>query len=142
MMAAQHPVFPKPLQPRPSTFPQPDPSNNLETPPPPLRVPASTPWPGPVTGNALQTLGFIPEMIKNPCWTSCQGLAPATNVTFVEHKSLGSWDVFLSLFFSLAEGGRPDIIFLQDPPFSKAFLPSFSGFESFAPPVARPRVAC
>jgi len=30
----------------------------------------------------------------------------------------------------------------QDPPSSKGFLPSFSGFKSFAPPVPRPRVAC
>jgi len=34
------------------------------------------------------------------------------------------------------------MVLLQDPPSSKGFLPSFSGFKSFAPPVARPRVAC
>ena len=34
------------------------------------------------------------------------------------------------------------MVLLQDPPSSKGFLPSFSGFKSFAPPVAKPRVAC
>jgi len=59
-----------------------------------------------------------------------------------EHNSLGSWDVFLSLFSSLTEGPPANIVLLQDPPSSKGFLPSFSGFKSFAPPIARPRVAC
>ena len=36
----------------------------------------------------------------------------------------------------------PDIVLLQDPHSSKGFLPSFSGFKPFAPPVGRPRVAC
>jgi len=81
-------------------------------------------------------------MIKNPHSTSRQGLAPATNLTLVQHYSLGSWDVFLSLFSSFTEGPSPiDIVLLQDPPFSKGFLPSFHGFKSFAPPTARPRVA-
>jgi len=34
------------------------------------------------------------------------------------------------------------MVILQDPPSSKGFLPSFSGFKSFAPPVGRPRVTC
>ena len=51
-------------------------------------------------------------------------------------------DVFLSLLSSLTEGPTPDMVLLQDPPSSKGFLPSFSGFKSFAPPVGRPRVAC
>jgi len=34
------------------------------------------------------------------------------------------------------------MVLLQDPSASKGFLPSFSGFKSFAPPVGRPRVAC
>jgi len=55
---------------------------------------------------------------------------------------LGSWDVFLSLFSSLAEGLSPDMVLLQDPPSSKGFLPSFSGLKSFAPSVGWPRVAC
>ena len=41
------------------------------------------------------------------------------------------------------EGPSPiDIVLLQDPPSSKGFLPSFHGFKSFAPPIARPRLAC
>jgi len=48
-MAALHPRLPKPLEPKPSTFPPLDPSSNLETPPPPQRVPAGTHSPGPAT---------------------------------------------------------------------------------------------
>ena len=82
-------------------------------------------------------------MIMDPRSTSRQGLAPATNLTLVQHNSLGTWDVFLSLFSSLTEGPSPvDIVLLQDPPSSKGFLPSFHGFKCFAPPIARPRVAC
>jgi len=81
-------------------------------------------------------------MIKNSHSTSRQGLAPATNLTLVQHNSLGSRDVFLSLLSSLVEAPPADIVLLQDSPSSKGFLPSFSGFKSFAPPVARPRVAC
>jgi len=33
------------------------------------------------------------------------------------------------------------MVLLQDPPSSKAFLHSFSGFKSFAPPIGRPREA-
>jgi len=81
-------------------------------------------------------------MIKKPTNISCHGLASATDFTLVQHNSLGSWDVFLSLFSSLAEGPTVNIVLLQDPACSKGFLPSFSGFKSFAPPVARPKVAC
>jgi len=82
-------------------------------------------------------------MINDPRLTSRQGLVPATNLTLVQQNSLGSWDVFLSLFSSLTEGPScVDIVLLQDPPSSKRFLPSFHGFKSFAPPIARPRVAC
>jgi len=81
-------------------------------------------------------------MIKKPYSTSRHGLAPATNLTLVQHNSLGSGNVFLSLFSSLAEEPHVDVVLLQDPSSSKGFLPSFSGFKSFAPPVARPKVAC
>jgi len=81
-------------------------------------------------------------MISSPNTIPRQGLAPADNLTPVQHNSLRSWDVFLSLFSSLTEGPPPDMVLLQDPPSSKGFLPSFSGFKSFAPPVGRPRVAC
>jgi len=82
-------------------------------------------------------------MIKHPCSTSHRGLAPATNLTLVQHNRLGSWDVFLFLFSSLMQGpSSADILLLQDPLSSQGFLPSFHGFKSFAPPIARPRVAC
>jgi len=81
-------------------------------------------------------------MNKVPRSTSGQGLAPADSLTLVQHNSLGSWDVFLSLLSSLTEGPPIDVVLLQDPPSSKGFLPSLSGFKSFAPPVAGPRVAC
>src|ERR1700704_3376438 len=68
-------------------------------------------------------------------------LAPLTHLSLVQHKSLGSWDVFLSLFHSLTGAPPVDFVLLQDPPVSKGFLPSFPGFKSFAPPVSRPRVA-
>jgi len=71
-------------------------------------------------------------MIDRPYPPFRHGVAPATNLPLVQHNSLGSWDVFLSLFSSRAEG----------PPSSKGVLPSVSGFKSFAPPVTRPRVAC
>jgi len=72
-------------------------------------------------------------MNNNPYSTSRQGLAPSTNLTLIQHNSLGSWDVFLYLSSSLAEG-PPDIVLLQDPSSSKGFLPSFSGFKPSAPP--------
>jgi len=46
-------------------------------------------------------------MIDKLCFTSRQGLAPADDLTLVQHNSLGSWDVFLSLFSSLTEGPPP-----------------------------------
>jgi len=81
-------------------------------------------------------------MIEKPYDTARHGLAPATNLTLVQHNSLGSWDVFLSLFSSPTEGPPVDFVLLQDPPSSKGFLPRYAGFKSFAPPVARPTVAC
>jgi len=46
------------------------------------------------------------------------------------------------LFSSLKEGPPVDIVLLQDPPSSKRFLPTFSGFKSFAPPITSPKLAC
>ena len=113
-----------------------------DPPAPPWRVPASTHWSGHATGNLRQSFGPCPLMINNPFSTPCQGLAPATNLTLIQHNSLGSSNVILSLFSSQTEGPPPDMVLLQDPPSSKGFLPSFSGFKSFAPPVTRPKVAC
>jgi len=81
-------------------------------------------------------------MMNKPCATARQGLAPATNLTVIQHNSLGSWVVFLSLCSSLPEGPPTDMVLLQDPPSSKGFRPSFLGFKSFTPPVGRLRVAC
>src|ERR1700759_2874609 len=74
---------------------------------------------------------------KNPN----SGQAPFLRTSIVQHNSLGSWDVFLSLFECLVGLPNTDIVLLQDPPSSKGFLPKFSGFKSFAPPAPRPRVA-
>ena len=73
-------------------------------------------------------------MINEPRSSLRLGLALATDLTLIQHNSLRSWDVFLSLFSSLTEGPPPDLVLLQDPPSSKAFLPSVSGFKSLAPP--------
>jgi len=81
-------------------------------------------------------------MNKNHPFTLHQGLAPANSLTLVQHNSLGSWAVFLSLFSSFADGPPVDIVLLQDPPSSQGFLPNFCGFKSFSPSIAWPRVAC
>jgi len=53
----------------------------------------------------------------------------------VQHNSLGSWDVFLSLFHSLTMLPHPPLLVaIQDPPFRRLVLPTFPGFMSFAPP--------
>src|ERR1700712_4456191 len=67
-------------------------------------------------------------------------LAPLTTLSLVQHNSLGSWDVFLSLFHSFSDGPPVDFVLLQDPRVSSGFLPSFAGFKCFAPPVPKPRV--
>ena len=66
--------------------------------------------------------------------------ARTTNLTVVQHNSLGSWDVFLSLFNSFVEFSLVDIVLLQDPPIYHGSLPSFSGFKAFAPPAPKPAV--
>src|SRR5437588_2539051 len=56
-------------------------------------------------------------------------------LSIAQHNSLGSWDVFLSLFNSFKGLPQsPQLVFLQDPPFYRGRLPSFSGFKAFAPP--------
>ena len=66
------------------------------------------------------------------------GQARATNLPLVQHNSLGSWDVFLSLFNSFVEISPVDIVLLQDPPVYHGCLASFAGFKAFAPPVSKP----
>src|SRR5207237_5308205 len=66
-------------------------------------------------------------------------------LSIFQHNCLGSWDVFLSVFHSFATAkATPDIVCLQDPPIWRGRLPSFPGFQSFAPAVSsRPaKVAC
>ena len=66
----------------------------------------------------------------------------ALSVSIVQHNSLGSWDVFLSLMSSLLSLPTPPmIVALQDPPVRSGNLPSFSSWKCFHPPHKRPRVA-
>ena len=76
-----------------------------------------------------------------PTFRRTKRQAPCQNITLVQHNSLGSWDVFLSLFNSFVGLPPVDVIFLQDPPSRKGFLPSFAGFKSFCPPSPKPAVA-
>ena len=57
-----------------------------------------------------------------------------TNITLVQHNSLGSCDVFLSLFNSFVEFFPVDIVLLHEPPVYHGSLPSFAGFKAFSPP--------
>ena len=64
------------------------------------------------------------------------------SLSIVQHNSLGSWDVFLSLMCSLSSlPSPPMIVALQDPPVRNGKLPSFSSWKCFHPPYSRPRVA-
>ena len=76
-----------------------------------------------------------------PTFRRTKRQAPCQGITLVQHNSLGSWDVFLSLFNSFVGLPPVDIVLLQDPPSRKGFLPSFAGFKSFCPPVPKPGVA-
>ena len=73
------------------------------------------------------------------------GRPPSRYCSIVQHNSLGSWDVFLSLFNSFASAKcPPDILCLQDSRFSRSRLPSFQNYTSFAPPGGtgnKPKVA-
>ena len=77
--------------------------------------------------------------------SSMEGRLPSPSLTIVQHNSLGSWNVFLSLFNSFASvKAPPDIVCLQDPPVWRFRLPSFHNFPSFHAPCAngfKPRVA-
>ena len=66
---------------------------------------------------------------------SMKGRLPSPSLTIVQHNSLGSWNVFLSLFNSFAAvKAPPDIVCLQDPPVWRSRLPSFHNFTSFHAP--------
>ena len=63
------------------------------------------------------------------------GRPPLRFLSIVQHNSLRSWDVFLSLFNSFATGNcPPDIVCLYDPPFWPSRLPSLQNYTSFALP--------
>ena len=63
-------------------------------------------------------------------------------LSIVQHNSLGSWDVFLSLMCSLSSlPSPPMIVALQDPPVRNGNLPSFSSWKCFHPAHKRPWVA-
>ena len=68
-------------------------------------------------------------------------MAPCQGITLVQHNSLGSWNVFLSLLNSFVGLPPVDIVMLQDPPSREGFLPSFAGFKSCCPPSPKPAVA-
>ena len=76
-----------------------------------------------------------------PTFRRTKRQAPCQDITLVLHNSLGSWDVFLSLFNSFVGLPPVDVVLLQDPPSRKGFLPSFTGFKSFCPPTPKPAVA-
>jgi len=62
--------------------------------------------------------------------------------SIVQHNSLESWDVFLSLMNSISQlASPPMIVALQDPPVRRGQLPSFSTYRGFHPSFPKPRVA-
>ena len=76
-----------------------------------------------------------------PTFRRTKRLAPCQGITLVQHNSLGSWDVFLSLMNSFVGLPPVDVLMLQDPPSRKGFLPNFTCFKSFCPPTPTPAVA-
>ena len=86
--------------------------------------------------------GFVPRMNNSPStFRRTKRLAPCQDITLAQHNSLGSWDVFLSLFNSFVGLPPVDIFMLQDPPSRRGFLPSLAGFKSICPPTPKPVVA-
>ena len=76
-----------------------------------------------------------------PTFRRMKRLVPCQGITLVQHNSLGSWDVFLSLMNSFVGLPPVDVVRLQDPPSRKGFLPNFAGIKSFYPPTPKPAVA-
>ena len=74
-----------------------------------------------------------------------RGWRPPHYLSIVQHNSLWSREVFLSLSNSFASAKcPPDVVCLQDPPFWRSCLPSSQNFTSFAPPGGtgnKPKVA-
>ena len=80
-------------------------------------------------------------MIGEPGPPSRKGLAPRTDLTLIQHNSWGSWDVFLSLFTSIAEGPPPTLSSSKTPPPPRDFSLVSQDLNLLPPPVGRPRVA-
>ena len=76
-----------------------------------------------------------------PTFRRTKRQAPCQGLTLVQHNSLGSWDVFLSLLNSFVGLPPVDVIMLQHPPSRKSFLPAVAGSKSFCPPTTKPAVA-
>ena len=76
-----------------------------------------------------------------PTFRRTKRQAPCLDIILVQHNSLGSWDVFLSLFSSFVGLPPVDVVMLHDPLSRKGFLPSFTGFKSFCPPTPKLAVA-
>jgi len=89
----------------------------------------------------LKRTGQGPIMRYNSDSTSSPRPAKGIFHSFsiVQHNSLGSWDVFLSLMNSFSQlPSPPMIVALQDPPVRRGQLPSFSTYKCFHPPAANP----
>ena len=83
---------------------------------------------------------------NQPSWGGEQASPPPPKTfTLVQHKFLGSWDVFLSLFGSFTQLAHPpSIVALQDPPVYRGKVHSFNLFSALSPPTTgscKPRVA-
>jgi len=90
----------------------------------------------------LQLVGYIAEMSNWPLESNRRQASSPSLLSVIQHNCLGSRDVCLTLFESFKESHTyPSVVLLQDPPVSKARLPSFNGFAPFFPPVRKPRVA-
>src|SRR5207253_3378657 len=70
---------------------------------------------------------------------------PLPPLSIVQHNCLGSWSVFLSLFYCLQSCTPiPQMVAIQGPPVWNSRLHSFRMFKAFHPPASkgnRPRMA-
>src|SRR5437868_6459174 len=83
--------------------------------------------------NNNTTMSVSPDETPTPFAPSPHPILKQLSI--VQHNSLASWDVFLSLFNSFRGLPQsPQLVFLQDPPVYRGRLSVFSGFKAFAPP--------
>ena len=94
-----------------------------------------SPWRNLALPLLLSIVGLVPIMINKPSFVG-NGPAPVSPpLSIVQHNSLGSCDVFLSLFHNFTMLGHPPLLVaIQDPPSRRSVLPTFPGFMSFDPP--------